>query len=96
MLKPGWPTTQPSKPESIDAFAEAFETGEFIPNDPKLIEEMIAFEIQGNQMGVAQGRHDDRVMSAAIAWTAGLRSVKMDRPLFIPAAPQGSAFYHMR
>ncbi|MCP4567969.1 MAG: hypothetical protein GY841_10355 [FCB group bacterium] len=67
-------TTNASKAAAIDALALAFERKDIkIPNDPILIGELQAYEMQRLPSGTfrynaPQGMHDDCVMSLALAW----------------------------
>lgn len=69
-------TTLASKTIAIDALALAFERGDIkIPNDPVLIGELQAYEMERLPSGALrysapEGFHDDCVMSLAIAWSA--------------------------
>lgn len=69
-------TTNATKAEAIDALALAFEQGAIrIPNDPVLIGELQAYEMERLPSGLLRysappGLHDDCVMSLAIAWQA--------------------------
>lgn len=71
-------TTNATKAEAIDALALAFEQGTIrIPNDPVLINELQAYEMERLPSGLLRysappGMHDDCVMSLAIAWQAAL------------------------
>ncbi len=65
-----------SKSASIDALALAFERGDLrIPNDPTLIAELQAYEMERLPSGLyrysaPEGLHDDHVISLALAWQA--------------------------
>lgn len=67
-------TTNASKSLVIDALALAFERGEVkIPNDPVLLAELEAFEMErlpggSFRFAAPTGLHDDMVMSLAFAW----------------------------
>lgn len=67
-------TTSASKSLVIDALSLAFERGEVrIPNDPVLIAELEAFEMErlpggSFRFAAPAGLHDDCVMSLAFAW----------------------------
>lgn len=67
-------TTNASKSLVIDALSLAFERGEIkIPNDPVLVSELEAFEMErlpggSFRFAAPAGMHDDCVMSLAFAW----------------------------
>lgn len=67
-------TTNASKSLVIDALSLAFERGEIkIPNDPALVSELEAFEMErlpggSFRFAAPPGMHDDMVMSLAFAW----------------------------
>jgi phage FluMu gp28-like protein len=67
-------TTNASKTAAIDALALAFEQSDIrIPNDPALIGELQAYEMERlpsglRRFGAPEGMHDDMVMSLALAW----------------------------
>ncbi len=67
-------TSNASKSLVIDALALAFERGDIrIPNDPALVAELEAFEMErlpggSFRFAAPQGMHDDCVMSLAFAW----------------------------
>lgn len=69
-------TTNASKSLVIDALALAFERGDIkIPDDPVLIAELEAFEMErlpggAFRFSAPSGMHDDCVMSLAFAWHA--------------------------
>lgn len=65
----GWPTTAKTKPLMIDAFEEALRLGHFKISDPALVDECLTFQYNDRGSAEAQaGKHDDRVMAAAIGW----------------------------
>ena len=77
----GWPvhafnTTNASKGEIIDGLALALERMDIkIPNDPVLIGELIAYEMETTKSGLIRygapdGMHDDMVMSLALCFSA--------------------------
>lgn len=74
-------TTNASKAQAIDALSLAFERKEItILNDPVLIAELQAFEMQRLPSGMfrysaPEGMHDDCVMSLALAWHGLSKSV---------------------
>jgi len=76
----GFTTTNATKAQIIDALALAFERGEItILNDPTLVGELQAYEMQRLPSGMArysapEGMHDDTVMALALAWHAVGRS----------------------
>jgi hypothetical protein len=67
-------TTNATKAQAIDALSLAFERNEIrIINDPVLINELQAYEMQRLPSGMLKysapdGLHDDCVMSLALAW----------------------------
>jgi phage terminase large subunit-like protein len=69
-------TTNASKQQAIDALALAFERGTIqILADEELIGELEAYEMAKlpsglQRFGAPKGKHDDRVMSLAIGWSA--------------------------
>jgi len=74
----GYQFTNATKAVAVEALALAFERGEItIPNDPVLVNELLAFE--GNRLpsGLVRyeappGVHDDCVMALALAWQAAI------------------------
>jgi hypothetical protein len=72
-------TTSASKTVLIDALALAFEKGSIrIPNDPTLIAELEAYEMERTQAGTLRysapsGMHDDCVISLALAWSVAAK-----------------------
>jgi hypothetical protein len=74
----GYQFTNATKAVAVEALALAFERGEIgIPDDPVLINELLAFE--GNRLpsGMVRyeappGAHDDCVMALALAWQAAI------------------------
>ena len=76
-------TTNASKAQIIDALSLAFERGEIhIINDPVLINELQAYEMQRLPSGLMKysapdGLHDDCVMSLALAWYGRNRGGKL-------------------
>lgn len=81
-------TTNASKSLVIDALALAFERGEVkVPNDPVLIAELEAFEMErlpggSFRFAAPPGMHDDTVMSLAFAWH-GSRGAVTDHAGFL-------------
>jgi phage FluMu gp28-like protein len=69
-------TSNASKTRIIDALALAFEQGSLrILNEPVLLDELQAFELERLPSGMVRysappGKHDDTVMSLALAWSA--------------------------
>lgn len=64
----GWKTTATTKPLIIDGLRKAVREGDLIINEEETINEMMTFvKQQDGTMGAAAGRHDDRVISLAIA-----------------------------
>lgn len=70
----GFTTTNATKAQIIDSLSLAFERGEItILNDPTLVGELQAYEMQRLPSGMArysapEGMHDDCVMALALAW----------------------------
>lgn len=65
----GWLTTGKSKPIMIDQFEEALREGWIKVSDAGLLDECLTFQYNDRGGAEAQkGKHDDRVMAAAIAW----------------------------
>jgi len=65
----GWPTNAQTKPVMIDDLAEALAEGHLLVHSAGLIDECLTFVTTDTGSREAQpGRHDDRVMAAAIAW----------------------------
>lgn len=65
----GWPTTAQTKPVMIDDLAEALAEGHLLVHSAGLIDECLTFVTTDTGSREAQpGKHDDRVMAAAIAW----------------------------
>lgn len=72
--KKGWHTNAKTKPLMIDQFEQAVREKHILLADPDLLAEMLTF--QYNDKGSAEaatGKHDDRVMAAAIAWSVRQR-----------------------
>ncbi len=67
--KPGWRTSQQTRPIMITDLVRAVDKGWMQVNDPGLVAECLTFVRNKKGRPEAQkGCHDDRVMSAAIAW----------------------------
>lgn len=81
-------TTNATKAAAIDALALAFERGELrIPNDPTLIAELQAYEMDRLPSGMYRygapvGMHDDHVISLALAWQAAMNPLTGSLLLF--------------
>lgn len=73
--KLGWHTNQQSRPIMIDQLVKAIHKAYYQVRDPEMLAECLTFV--KNQQGRPEaqaGCHDDRVMSAAIAWQMRQRS----------------------
>jgi len=65
----GWPTNAQTKPVMIDDLAEAVAEGHLPIHSEGLVDECLTFITTDSGSRQAQpGKHDDRVMAAAIAW----------------------------
>ncbi len=65
----GWPTTAQTKPVMIDDLAEAVAEGHVLIRSEGLVDECLTFVTTDSGSREAQpGKHDDRVIAAAIAW----------------------------
>jgi hypothetical protein len=65
----GWPTDQSTKPIMVDGFAEAIAGGHLVIHSSGLVDECFTFITTDSGSQEAQsGKHDDRVIAAAIAW----------------------------
>jgi hypothetical protein len=72
----GWPTDQKTKPIMIDDLAEAIAGGHFLIHSSGLVDECFTFVVTDTGSQEAQpGKHDDRVIAAAIAWQVRKRPV---------------------
>ena len=72
----GWPTDQATKPILVDDLAAAIAGGHLLIHSPDLIDECLTFVTTDTGSQEAQeGKHDDRVMAAGIAWQARKRGV---------------------
>jgi hypothetical protein len=70
----GWPTDQATKPILVDDLAAAIAGGHLLIHSPGLIDECLTFVTTDTGAQQAQeGKHDDRVMAAGIAWQARKR-----------------------
>jgi hypothetical protein len=77
--RPGWPTNQKTKPIMVDDLAEAIAGGQLLIHSSELLDECRSFVTTDSGATEAQaGRHDDRVIAAAIAWQVR----KRPRPVF--------------
>jgi hypothetical protein len=65
----GWPTTSATKPILVDDLVEAVNTGALTVHSSELVSECFTFvrDERGNA-GALEGKHDDRVIAAGIAW----------------------------
>ncbi len=65
----GWPTDQATKPIMVDDFAAAIANGDLLIHSSGLVDECFTFVTTDSGAQEAQaGKHDDRVIAAAIAW----------------------------
>jgi hypothetical protein len=72
----GWPTNAQSKPVMIDDLAEAVAEGHLLVHSEGLVDECLTFITTDSGSREAQpGKHDDRVIAAAIAWQVRKRPV---------------------
>ena len=72
----GWPTTAATKPILIDDFVAAISSGGFLLHSSGLIDECLTFVTTDSGSQEAQpGKHDDRVIAAAIAWQVRKRGI---------------------
>ena len=72
----GWPTNARTKPLMIDELAEAIAEGHLLIHSEGLVDECLTFITTDSGSREAQpGKHDDRVMAAAIAWQVRKRPV---------------------
>ena len=72
----GWPTDQATKPILVDDLAAAIAGGHLIVHSSGLIDECFTFVTTDSGSQEAQeGKHDDRVIAAGIAWQARKRGV---------------------
>jgi len=70
----GWPTDQATKPILVDDLAAAAASGSILIHSAGLIDECLTFVTTDTGAQQAQeGKHDDRVMAAGIAWQARKR-----------------------
>jgi hypothetical protein len=77
--RPGWPTSQKTKPIMIDDLAAAIAGGHLLIHSAELVDECRSFVTMDNgSTGAQPGRHDDRVVAAAIAWQVR----KRPKPVF--------------
>jgi len=82
----GWPTTASTKPIMVDGIVEAVNTGAMLVRSPGLVGECFTFIRNDTGNAEAQeGKYDDRVIAAAIAWQ--LR--KRPRPRMSSQRPAG-------
>jgi len=72
----GWPTDQATKPILVDDLAAAIAGGHLLVHSSGLIDECFTFVTTDSGSQEAQeGKHDDRVIAAGIAWQARKRGV---------------------
>lgn len=64
----GWKTTKVTKPLMVDGLRQVVREGDLIINEEETIDEMISFvKHEDGELAATSGKHDDRVMSLAIA-----------------------------
>jgi len=72
----GWPTDQATKPILVDDLAAAIAGGHLLIHSSDLVDECLTFVTTNTGSQEAQeGKHDDRVMAAGIAWQARKRGM---------------------
>jgi hypothetical protein len=72
----GWPTDQATKPILVDDLAAALPEGQLLVHSSGLVDECFTFVTTDSGAQEAQeGKHDDRVLAAGIAWQARKRGV---------------------
>lgn len=72
----GWPTDQATKPILVDDLVAAVNGGHLRVHSPGLVDECLTFISKDNGGQEAQeGKYDDRVMAAGIAWQVRKRGV---------------------
>ena len=72
----GWPTDQATKPILVDDLAAAIAGGHIIVHSLGMVDECFTFVTTDSGSQEAQeGKHDDRVIAAGIAWQARKRGV---------------------
>ncbi len=72
----GWPTDQATKPILVDDLAAAIAGGHLLVHSPELVDECFTFVTTDSGSQEAQeGKFDDRVMAAGIAWQARKRGM---------------------
>ena len=72
----GWPTDQATKPILVDDLAAAIAGGHLLIHSPGLVDECLTFVTTDTGSQEAQeGKFDDRVMAAGIAWQVRKRGM---------------------
>jgi hypothetical protein len=71
----GWPTDQSTKPILVDDLAAAIADGAIIIRSPALVDECLTFVADGSSQQAQEGKSDDRVIAAGIAWQVRKRAV---------------------
>jgi hypothetical protein len=72
----GWPTDQATKPILVDDLAAAIAGGHLLIHSPDPVDECLTFVTTDSGSQEAQeGKFDDRVMAAGIAWQVRRRRV---------------------
>jgi len=65
----GWPTDQSTKPILVDDLAAAIAEGSVIIHSADLVDECMTFvTTESGSQQTQEGKFDDRVMAAGIAW----------------------------
>jgi len=65
----GWPTNTRTKPMMIDRLAAAIADGKIVLRSPSLIDECLTFVNRDGRLEAEEGKLDDLVIAAAIAWS---------------------------
>jgi len=74
-LELGWPTNSRTKPLMIDQFAAAIADAKIILRSPWLVDECLTFVNRNGELGAEEGKFDDLVIAAAIAWSVAQQPV---------------------
>ena len=70
----GWPTDQATKPILVDDLAAAIADQAILIHSAELVDEAMTFiNLPSGSQEAQEGKHDDRVMAAGIAWQARKR-----------------------
>jgi len=71
----GWPTNSRTKPLMIDGLAAAIADRQIVIRSRWLIDECLTFVSRDGEMGAEEGKYDDLVIAAAIAWSVAQQPV---------------------